>query len=206
MCSPHRADIFEEPGAVVVEIKDTLFRGIQSITAAFPVKLRHGFFNFGFHGAALGFVVEGPMLKDDVLPLRHIHQKHPLRDKPCVIRAQPDTVALRQRDSPAADPSRGCIDPAHQLSGTGILLISACIVQFAGNAVQQAADRLAVTARNCRLLLPEVPVADAFIIADVQIFVRRNGHKVNFHIFPCLFHLRSSMLCKIAVEGPQDGP
>ena len=146
------------------------------------------------------------MLEHEVLPGGHVHELHLRRHRPGVVRRQTHAVGLRKRDTPAADAPRRLVDPGHKLAAARVLVFAARIVELAGNAREQAADGLAVLPGDRALSLPEVPVADALIIADVQEFVRRDVHEIGPDLARalCLVPIACSFR-QITVERPQDG-
>ena len=79
------------------------------------------------------------------------------------------------------------------------------MIEAAGDALQQAADGCPVLPRNQALLLPEVEVADALVVADVQELVRRNGDEIRLDLVSRCGHARSSYAKQIAVERLQNG-
>ena len=114
-------------------------------------------------------------------------------------------MAFGKGNSPAADPAGGGIDERHQLAAAAVVFSTAQIVQFARYAGEKAADGLAVLFRNAALPFPEIPVTDAFVVADVQEFVGGDGDKIGFDFFMGLLHAGSSCAYQVTVKGAQNG-
>ena len=145
------------------------------------------------------------MLKNDVGSLCNVHQLHLRRNGPRVAGWQTDTVRLRKRYAPAADPSLRLVDKPHHLPAAAVGFRCAQIIQLVRNAAQQPANGFMVLPGNQALFLPEVPVADAFIVADVQKLVSGNGYKIR--LYPAV-HFRRVCLFRphqITVQWPQNG-
>ncbi len=191
----------------MVKIKHPARRQVEPVAAGGIVKVAHGLLDLRFHGGALRLEIERPVLKHEVLSAGHIHELHLRRHRAGVVCRQAHAVGLRQRDAPAADAPRRLVDPGHELPAARIVVFSARIVKLAGDTCEQGADCLAVLPGNIALPLPEVLVADALIVADVQKFVRRDVHEIGPDLARalCLVHIARSFH-QITVERPQDGP
>ena len=98
-----------------------------------------------------------------------------------------DTAVARQRHAQRFAQTVHGVGREHAGTGTaggagGLLTLpKARIVQLALDAVEQTTDRLAVLSGYIRLLLPEIPVAVALAVFNVQKFVRRDRDEIGFH-------------------------
>ena len=118
------------------------------------------------------------MLKNDVFAFRHVHHPHLRRNPAFIVHRQAHAVGFRQRNPPAANASGGRIDETHHLPSAAVLPAVAHFVELTLDARQQAADCRAILSRNLALPLPEIIIANAFIIPDMQKFMRRNRHEI----------------------------
>ena len=159
----------------MVKVKHPARRQIKSVSRPRVLERLHRPFDFFFNQGVLRFKIKGTMLKNDVGSLCNVHQLHLRRNGPRVAGWQTDTVRLRKRYAPAADPSLRLVDKPHHLAAAAVGFRSAQIIQLVRNAAQQPANGFMVLPGNQALFLPKVPVADAFIVADVQKLVGRNA-------------------------------
>ena len=116
------------------------------------------------------------MLKDEVFPLGNVREEHLCGHLAAVVGGKPRAVALRAQIAPVAQTARYVVEIAHDLPR----VLAAVIVELAPDALEQAADRFAVLPGNERLLLPEVPVAVALAVFDVQELVCGDRHEICF--------------------------
>ena len=80
------------------------------------------------------------MLKNDILSLGDIHHQHLRGHFALVIGRKTYAITLCAGDSPVAEPACRVVDIRHDLSASAVCLAPAAIIQFALDAVQQAAD------------------------------------------------------------------
>ena len=164
---PYRPDIFPEPLRVVIEIDDSAGGGIVAAAGVRKIEFGHGFFYQLLDASVFLLVVEGAVLKYQILGFGDVHHLHLWRDFPGVIGGEADAVAFYPREAPITEAAAGVADVGHHLATAAVGLAAAVVVQLALDAVQQAADGLAVLSRNLALFLPEVPIPVALIIPDV---------------------------------------
>ena len=141
------------------------------------------------------------MLKNHILSLRDVREKQRCRRRTGVIRRETDTIALRSQKAPVAQAAGGVIEIRHDLTGGAVAFVAPGIVQLIGNAVQQTADGFMILTGDLGLLLPEVPVAVALSILNVQKFVGRDGDKIGLYIFRGFDHADFTETEQVAVKG-----
>ena len=152
----------------MVKVEHPARRQIKPVSRPLILERLHRPFDFFFNQGVLRFKIKGTMLKNDVGSLCNVHQLHLRRNGPRICDGKTDTVRLRKRYAPAADPSLRLVDKPHHLPAAAVGFRCAQIIQLVRNAAQQPANGFMVLPGNQALFLPEVPVADAFIVADVQ--------------------------------------
>ena len=177
----NRPDIFPEPFGVMVKIEHPALCGVKAIAGRSIIEISHRLFNYLLDITILCLIVEGPMFKYDILPLRNVHNLHLFGDFTAVIRREADAIAFRNWNAPAANSARGLVYIGHNLTASAVGVGAAHIVQLSLDAVKQPADSRAVLPRDPALLFPEIPITVALIISDVQILVR--GGIVTKYIF-----------------------
>ena len=121
------------------------------------------------------------MLKNNILALGNVRKDHLLRNGAAVIRRKSCAVALNARNTPVAKAAVRVVYIRHNLTRRAVVLAAAAVVKLAFDACKQTADCFAVLTGNLALLLPEIPVAVAFKVFNVQKFVCRNSYKIGFY-------------------------
>ena len=140
----------------MIKVKYPSGRKVKAVAGPCEIKVLHRRFYLFFHTAVLTFIIKRPVLKNNIFPFRDIDHQHLRRNLPLIIKRKTDSITLRKRDPPAADPARRVIDIRHDLAASAVMLVPARIVQLSLDAVQQTADGFTVLPRNKALLLPEV--------------------------------------------------
>ena len=161
----------------MVEVEHAPLCRVQLNPMRGVVEVLHRALDFGFDLRVLRLVIERAVLKDEVFPLGNVREEHLCGHLAAVVGGKPRAVALRAQIAPVAQPARRVIEIAHDLPG---VLSTVVIVELAPDALEQAADRFAVLSGDERLLLPEVPVAVALAVFDVQELVCGDRHEICF--------------------------
>jgi len=165
----------------MVEVGDPPRGMVEAVARIGEIKLGHSLSHLLGHSTVLGVVVEGPMLEHNVLTFGNIHNLHLLWQLAGVIQWQPHTVASGPGITPLAHRPFGIADVTHALSAAAVGTASALVIQLTFDAVQKAADGVAVLTRNLALLFPEIPVAMALVVLNVQELVGWDGYKVDLY-------------------------
>ena len=97
-----------------------------------------------------------------------------------IVGRQPYTVSLGERNSPTANSALWLVDKCHDLTVEAVVIFSADVIKLALYAVKETADSFAVLTGDFALLLPKIPIADAFIVSYVQKSVCGNSYKICF--------------------------
>ena len=114
------------------------------------------------------------MLKNNIFRFGNIRHKHLGRHPAFVIHGKAHAITLRPLNPPVTEPALRVIDVRHDLAAAAVAFAAPMVVQFTHDTVQPAADCFLVLPRDQTLLLPEIPIPIAFVVFDMQEFVRRN--------------------------------
>ena len=165
----------------MIEVEYPAGSSVKAVACRPVVKLFHGFFDALLHNGIFRLKIKGAMLENYVLSLGNIREYHLLGHRTVIIRRQTHAVALRKGNAPAAYPALRGVQECHELTASAVVFAAAHIVKLALYAVQQTAYCIAVLTLDKALLLPEIPVTDAFVVPDVQEFVCGDSYKLGLY-------------------------